>query len=190
MLGVILAGGASTRMGTDKAMVEVAGRPMLEWVASALRSVVPETVVAGRADPVAGLVAIPDLLEPYSGPLAGLLAVATARPEEALLLVAVDQPWVRSVTLAVIAGSLGARPSIPVEHGVRQVLCAAYPPGLAELASEELAALGSLQSLLDVTSFDPLTGWAAHGEDGRSWYSADSPEAITEGLARFGPPTG
>ncbi|MBT8207075.1 MAG: NTP transferase domain-containing protein, partial [Acidimicrobiia bacterium] len=35
-VGLIVAGGDSTRMGVDKALVEVAGRPFLKWVADAL----------------------------------------------------------------------------------------------------------------------------------------------------------
>ena len=38
-IGVMLAGGASSRMGTDKATVEVAGRPMSAWVLDALSAV-------------------------------------------------------------------------------------------------------------------------------------------------------
>ena len=32
--------------------------------------------------------------------------------------------------------------------------------------------------------------WQTWGEDGRSWFSADTPEDIETGLGRFGPPPG
>ncbi len=185
MLGVILAGGASSRMGRDKALVEVAGKSMLAWVADALSEVVDEVLVSGVERP--GFVAIPDVGDPFHGPLAGIRAVALARPEP-FLLVAVDQPWVRSATLRHLASLLGERPVVPTEHGVRQVLCAAYPGGLADLAGQELRAGGSIQSMLDVTSFDAVSDWEPLGEDGRSWYSADSRQALDEGLRRYGPP--
>jgi hypothetical protein len=58
------------------------------------------------------------------------------------------------------------------------------------VATEELAGGGSIQSALDRAAFDPVVEdvWRSWGEDGRSWFSADTPEAIDEGLRRFGPP--
>jgi hypothetical protein len=78
----------------------------------------------------------------------------------------------------------------PVDGGVRQSTCAAYPPDLGDLLTEELEAAGSLQSLLDRTAFEAITDdvWRAWGEDGRSWFGVDRPERISEGLGRFGSP--
>jgi hypothetical protein len=65
-----------------------------------------------------------------------------------------------------------------------------YPPALADLARQELAGDGSLQSLLDLASFMPVVHWHEWGEDGRSWFSADTPDSLADGLDRFGPPPG
>ncbi len=189
-LGAILAGGASTRMGRDKALVPLAGRTMLEWVASALAPVCDAVIVVGRTEPVAGLRAVPDPGTPHLGPLSGLvaaLAVAEGRP---VLLVATDQPWVRTATLQGLAGRVGDLAAVPVVAGVRQTTCAAYPAGLAELAAEELEGGGSIQTVLDVAAFDPVTEreWERWGEDGRSFFGVDTPEALAEGLRRWGPP--
>ena len=59
-VGVVFAGGFSSRMGTDKALVEVSGRPMIEWVADALSAVCDSVVVAGREGHLAGYRCIPD----------------------------------------------------------------------------------------------------------------------------------
>ncbi len=190
ILGAILAGGASTRMGTDKALVDVAGRPMVEWVADALRPVCDPVIVVGRATPLAGLAAVPDPGTPHQGPLSGLVAAFGVAGERPVLLVAVDQPWVRAATLRGLAERVGELAAVPVVGGVRQTTCAAYPPGLADLAAAELEGGGSIQTVLDVAAFDPVTEreWEAWGEDGRSFFSADTPEAIEEGLRRWGPP--
>jgi len=74
-------------------------------------------------------------------------------------------------------------PVIPVDgEGVRQVTCAVYPTSIAQLASEEVTGGGSLQSLLDRTSFEPVPPevWQTWGEDGRSWFSVDTLDALAE----------
>jgi hypothetical protein len=47
---------------------------------------------------------------------------------------------------------------------------------------------GSIQTLLDRVSFLPVTPdrWEEWGEDGRSWFSADTPNALDEGQKRYG----
>lgn len=187
MIGVVLAGGESKRMGTDKATFPVAGRPMLDWVTDAVGHVCDEVVVVGR-DHVAGFRALSDPGEPHRGPLAGLLAALHAFPGRHLLVVSVDQPWVRPETLRRLADVAGSLAVIPVDAGIRQTTCAVYPPGLVHQAESELAGGGSLQSLIDVASFHPVTDWQRWGEDGRSWFSVDNPGAAEEGLARFGIP--
>lgn len=189
ILGVILAGGASTRMGKDKALVEVNGVPMIHYVAAALASACDRIAVAGHPDPPGPWEVIADRGERFRGPLAGLAAASEAHPHEALMVVGVDQPWLAAATVRQVCARLGERPAVPVEDGFRQALCAAYPPGLASLASAELQGGGSLQSMLDVTAYDAIADWRGWGEDGRSWFSADSPERLAEGIERFGVPS-
>jgi molybdopterin-guanine dinucleotide biosynthesis protein A len=109
-----------------------------------------------------------------------------------ILVVATDQPWARPDTLRRLAAAASDLALVPVGHdGTRQTTCAVYPAGLLPVALDELLAGGSIQSVLDRASFTPVSEeeWRGWGEDGRSWYSADSPEAIAYGLRRFGTPS-
>lgn len=189
MIGVILAGGQSRRMGSDKAVYAVAGKPMLEWVNRAMEPVCSRVLLAGRDEPLLGVEAIPDPGHPHRGPLAGLVAGFHRVPGEHLLVVSVDQPWARTSTLERLGATRGEMAVVPVDNGVRQPTCAVYPPDMVGAAEAELAGGGSLQSLLDVASFRPVLEWRAWGEDGRSWFSVDTPQALDEGLARFGTPS-
>lgn len=194
LIGVVLAGGASRRMGRDKALVDVAGRPMLDWVADALDAVTTQVVVAGEPRPqwADRLRFIEDHGEPRRGPLAGIVAVMEQFDADSLLLVVgVDQPWVRPTTLGEIAARFSELPVVPVPDGIRQTTCAAYPANDLLVATRELNAGGSIQSMLDRTAFDPFTeaDLESCGEDGRSWYSANTSDDVAEGLDRYGPPS-
>ena len=80
-LGAVLAGGASSRMGADKAFIEVDGAPMVVRAAEALRAAgVASTLVVGGDSArlsALGLVAVPDRY-PGQGPLGGVITALGA----------------------------------------------------------------------------------------------------------------
>jgi amidophosphoribosyltransferase len=185
VLGAVLAGGASTRMGTDKAEVAVRGRRMLDLVADAVSQAADRVVVLGP--PRNGHEAWPDSA-PGAGPLAGIVTAMERTEAEQILVVAVDHPFVRAETLQRLLALAGDVPVVPVDrHGARQVTCAVYPASLAAAAREEAEAGGSVQSLLDRVSFRPVTPdeWESWGEDGRSWRSVDDPVSLEESLMAY-----
>lgn len=186
-VGVILAGGRSRRMGRDKAMILLDGRTLLDWVAAAVSQVVSEAIVVGRQE-AAGLRAIPDALPGGRGPSAGIVTGLTAAGGGPILVVGVDQPWVRPATLAALLG-VRPQPAIPME-GQYQVTCATYPAASLSLLTAIAQDQRSLQPeapLLGGTVVSPER-WRSWGEDGRSWFSVDSPEDLQEGLRRYGVP--
>jgi molybdopterin-guanine dinucleotide biosynthesis protein A len=178
MIGVVLAGGQSRRMGRDKAFVEVAGLPMIEWVAAALGQVSDQVVVAGKPKGWAGHEGLADPAG-LGGPLAGISAALGLG--EDIVVVAVDQPWVRADALRALAGMEGT--AVPIDRGVRQVTCARYSVSITLAAR-------SIQHLLDQVPYRGIEEeeWRTWGEDGRSWFSADDETALEEGLRRFGTP--
>jgi molybdopterin-guanine dinucleotide biosynthesis protein A len=185
LLGAVLAGGRSTRMGTDKAAMEISGEPLLARVAGALRRVTPRVVVLGGVRE--GYESWPDQTA-IPGPLSGVATALTRMTEDRALIVAVDNAFVRSETLSHLAAVESGLPVVPVDHdGVRQVTCAIYPRGIAKSALEEVEGGGSIQTLLDRVSFLPVTPdvWEGWGEDGRSWFSVDTPDDVLIGLGRF-----
>ena len=124
ILGAILAGGASSRMGTDKALVEVDGKPMALHVADALRAGgCQEVVLVGAAEATARALGIPIVPDrwPGEGPLGGLASALAASPPAGLVVVAAcDQPaitgaLVQALVAAVVAGerTVAAAPRTP-----------------------------------------------------------------------------
>lgn len=177
-------------MGVDKATVVVGSATMIDHVIASLARVTDEVVMVGRAGGDLPVPSLPDTGPPHQGPLAGLASAVDHFPESVLVVVAVDQPWVRADTLTHLIAVGGALPVLPVDDGIRQTTCAVYPAQAMDGVQEELAGGGSIQSLLDRISFQPVIQdeWERWSEDGRSWFSADSTADIDEGLRRFGSP--
>jgi molybdenum cofactor guanylyltransferase len=101
--GVLLAGGLARRMGGgDKPMRRIGGRTILERVIARLNPQCDELILNANGDPARfasfGLTVIPDTVENFPGPLAGILAgldwTASVRPEIAWVLsAAADCPF-------------------------------------------------------------------------------------------------
>ncbi|MCK9554126.1 NTP transferase domain-containing protein, partial [Aquamicrobium sp.] len=77
--GIILAGGLSSRMGGgDKCLLELSGKPILRHVIERIRPQVAMLGLSANGDPnrfsQIGLPILPDTIEGYVGPLAGVLA--------------------------------------------------------------------------------------------------------------------
>lgn len=77
--GIVLAGGLSRRMGGgDKGLRELAGKPMLAHVLDRLRPQVGRLAINANGDPARfaafGVPVVPDTVEGFVGPLAGVLA--------------------------------------------------------------------------------------------------------------------
>ncbi len=103
LVGGILVGGGSRRMGSPKALLEWQGESFVERIAGALATAVEEVVLLGSETglPVtaARLPVVADTAG-VRGPLAGLLAAFAARPGAAWLIASCDQPLVDAALLA------------------------------------------------------------------------------------------
>lgn len=93
ILGAVLAGGASRRFGSDKALAVVAGRTMIDSVIDHLAPQCAALVVVGRSH--GGWTALADRPAGGEGPLAGLNAAlhyAAANGFDAVLTAPCDMP--------------------------------------------------------------------------------------------------
>lgn len=108
---VVLAGGASRRMGTDKRQVPIDGVPMLRHTLDRLAPNPCVVVIDPRDVP---MLALPDHARmvsdtrPGQGPLAGLEAGLLAVESGLVAVVAGDMPWVVPDVLRLLADRLAA----------------------------------------------------------------------------------
>lgn len=183
----VLAGGDSTRMGSDKAAIPFASSTMLETVLGSVSSV-GDPIVIGRTKAPHGVQAIPDRRTDSRGPLTGLETVLRHEPVRTVILIAVDHPFVRPQTLRSLL-SLDGDAVIPLDAEWQQVTCAVYRPPFLSAASQTLDnGCRSIITALDLVNVNLVheDTWRSWGEDGRSWFSVDTSERLDEGLRRFG----
>lgn len=145
-VGIVLAGGDSRRMGSDKALLALPGRAgdagnagesLPAAAARRLAAVCPQVAVADRGRGVLpGFASLAD--GPGQGPAAGILGAAAAYPERSLLVLACDLPRVPAALLAELAAFAAADRGwvVPRWAGGLEPLCALYgPAALAVLAA-------------------------------------------------------
>jgi molybdopterin-guanine dinucleotide biosynthesis protein A len=108
---IILCGGASRRMGRDKAVLDWDGARAVDRVAALARAVGAEALVTAGAD--LGLPWVPDDAA-FAGPVGGVLAGARALGTARLLVLAVDAPTVMAEDLAPLLVGGGYYEGLPV----------------------------------------------------------------------------
>ena len=153
--GFILVGGRSSRMGTDKSLMQFDGQTSVERMAAELRSITPRIslVGTGRAGFDPDLRIIPDTHEQW-GALGGIHAALGACVADWALIVACDLPFVtrdlcaRLLTLSQLQSPDAVVPIQP--DGRPQPLCALYRREPCQLEAEAFAL--ALSNLRQVTS--------------------------------------
>ena len=146
LLGAVLAGGVSRRLGRDKAKERVGDVPLIERAVTTLHGSCAEVVVvSSRPDtPTGAWTCIPDARQPC-GPLGGIEAAldhAARLGYDGAFVLACDLPLVDSTVIEAIAKALArAEASAPARAGDPdfEPLCAAY----------RVSCLPTLRALLD-----------------------------------------
>ena len=177
LAGVLLTGGASRRMGTDKATLVVHGETLAARAARVLAAVCDPVIEVGPG--VSGLPAIQED-PPFAGPLVALVAgwQALGNPIPVLVL-ACDMPFVEPPLLRLLAEWPGTGTVIPVVDDRSQYTCARY--GAASF-DEATAALRSgdtsLRGMADTTAdYLPPSCWRAVATE-QSFADVDTPDDL------------
>jgi molybdopterin-guanine dinucleotide biosynthesis protein A len=122
----VLAGGNSTRMGTDKAFVTLDGKTLLARALEVARSLCEDVRIIGDAAKFAAFGPVVEDVFRGCGPLAGIHAALRASGAELNLMLAVDLPFVsRELLEFLIARARGSEALVTVARagGRLQPLC-------------------------------------------------------------------
>ena len=155
VFAAIQAGGRSTRMGTDKAWVELAGRPLIEYALDAAQPMAQRCAIVishgtAQRERYATLaqqrqVSLLFDSHDYRGPLGGIhTALQHCAADETALILACDLPFITTEFLALLQSLHTPQITVPLdETGRRQMLAGFYdkacePAVAALLAADQL----------------------------------------------------
>lgn len=149
--GVVLAGGKSRRMGRDKGLMEVNGKPMARHSLDLLRSFTDHRlIVANKAEYRRFGVPVVADLWPEHGPLGGIVTALLATEAERTLVLPCDMPYLNEGVLRELLDRAGPGISIVRHQGAKEPLVGLYPRSFIEHGAAMLdAGLRSVREALD-----------------------------------------
>jgi len=126
--GVILAGGKNSRMGSDKGLLEVEGKRIIERIMDELKQVVDEILIISNDNSYnyLGCKVYTDIIKDC-GPMGGIHSALTHSSTEKNLIISCDMPFVsKDILQKIINGSAKCEIAIPKYDKRLEPLCAVY----------------------------------------------------------------
>ncbi|NVN98420.1 MAG: formate dehydrogenase accessory sulfurtransferase FdhD [Geobacteraceae bacterium] len=180
--GAILAGGQSSRMGRNKALLPIHGRPIIEEIYRKMAGLFKEVVIVTNSPEDYAFLPCPKIPDIHmgKGSMAGVHAALEWSPEERIFVVACDMPFLDPIAVRAFAARLDCETAlVPCTDGGFEPLHSFYSKKIAHLLDEALQAdrpkiLDLLQTL--DTRFIPADEVARISPGFRSFINLNRPE--------------
>jgi molybdopterin-guanine dinucleotide biosynthesis protein A len=155
IIGVILAGGKSSRMGKDKALLKLDGRPFVWHVAGTLQEVFDRVILVANDSSAYGFLGLETIGDIYQdcGPLGGIHSALVHAGHADVFVSASDTPFVtRELVRHLVGFELNAPARIPSFKQQLHPLCGLYTqnclPAIVErLESRRLRVVDFVESI-------------------------------------------
>lgn len=139
--GIILAGGKSTRIGTDKAFLKIGEQTLIEILLAKIKDVFKDTIIIAneveRFDYL-GMRVIPDII-PTKGPLGGIYTGLVRSSNFYNFIVACDMPFIDTGLPGYLSKKIDGYDVAVARYNDRlQPLCAFYSKNCIEPIKEQL----------------------------------------------------
>jgi molybdopterin-guanine dinucleotide biosynthesis protein A len=127
--GIILAGGKSSRMGTDKGLLELCGKPLIRYTIQVLSELCNTIIISTSSDAYQsfGYQTVADEI-PGIGPMGGIYSALKQSKTEKNLVLSCDLPFVSKELLSyILSNSDGCQVAVPWEgNQYYEPLCGFY----------------------------------------------------------------
>ncbi|MGO9495883.1 MAG: molybdenum cofactor guanylyltransferase [Solirubrobacteraceae bacterium] len=181
-LGAILAGGGGRRIGGDKAIVELQGRPLISYPLEAVREALGQVAILAKADtklPYVSGVTVWIEPDPRAHPVVGImqaLALADGRP---VLVCGADLPFVTARLIRKLArANPGRAPAVVAStRGVMQPLLGCYQHRALPLLRAEVQTRPVEEA---IAAIDPVL---FEVEDPEELFDVNSPDDLLQAAA-------
>jgi molybdopterin-guanine dinucleotide biosynthesis protein A len=187
----VLAGGQSSRMGADKAFLQLEGQSLLIRALNLVTGITPNVRILGSKAKFGEFGKVVEDEFPNHGPLGGIHAALCTSSSELNLILAVDMPFVPEKFLRNLVG--GARQhdavvTVPKVGGQWQPLCAIYRRPFADVARDALEkGHNRIDTLFGETTLHVLeeSELAREGLSGDMFRNLNTPEDLREATFRL-----
>lgn len=125
----VLAGGRSSRMGSDKALLPIGGMNLLQIAVAKAREVSPRTLIVGSQERYARYGDVIEDIIPGCGPLSGIHAALSTTQSELNLILSVDMPLISQDFLRWLTQTAASGDELVIvaeAHGRAQPLCSVF----------------------------------------------------------------
>jgi molybdopterin-guanine dinucleotide biosynthesis protein A len=137
----VLAGGRSSRMGSDKALLSFGNQNLLQRALQAAVAVSSKAYIVGSKQLYGGFGAIVEDIYPGCGPLGGIHAALSSTDTDLNLILSVDMPRMTAEFLRWLVAKAETKPeliTVPDVAGGLQPLCGTYRKAIAGVAEQVL----------------------------------------------------
>lgn len=127
--GIVLAGGKSSRMGTDKALLNVRGKTFIQHVAETLQKVCSAVSISANAGEPYKFLGLPIMKDIFQdcGPLAGIHSALIHAKTDAVFVLSCDMPFIDEATIRLVIGHAGEGDVVVAQDSSRiHPLCGYY----------------------------------------------------------------
>ena len=142
--GIILAGGKSSRFGSDKALFEYNGKKLIQYAIATLQPLCGQILLSTNEPGKYAFTGLPAVADhfPGCGPVAGIHACLEQSRTEHHLVIGCDLPWLNTRLFEfILQNSLGYQIVMPMHKGFKETMASYYhqscSPALAKALREK-----------------------------------------------------